>query len=140
MPTLTLKLSPPTQPARAQSLAAALTALTSDVLGKRSEVTAVLIESLPAAQWFVGAAPVTRPTALLTVEVTAGTNSVEQKARFVAAAFAELQRQLAPDGALEAASYVQVRELPATDWGYGGRTQDQRRRAAPAPGRRSVLA
>jgi 4-oxalocrotonate tautomerase len=140
VPTLSLKLSPAVDAPRAQSLAAALTALTADVLGKRREVTAVLVEPLPAAQWFVGAAPVTRPTALLTIEITAGTNSAEQKARFVAAAFAELQRQLAPQGALEDASYVQVRELPATDWGYGGLTQDQRHHAAPAPGRRSVLA
>ena len=58
--------------------------------------------------------------------MTAGTNSTEQKAAFIAAAFAELQQQLAPDGQLEAASYVIVHELPATDWGYGGQTQRAR--------------
>jgi hypothetical protein len=31
---------------------------------------------------------------------------------------------------LEDASYVIVREVPASDWGYGGRTQLARRRAS----------
>jgi len=139
MPTLNLKLSPPVDGARAQALASALTTLAHEVLGKRREVTAVLVESLPATQWFIDAEPVKKPTALLTIEVTAGTNTDEQKARFVVDAFAELQRQLAPQGGFETASYVQVRELPANDWGYGGVTQAQRRRT-PAPATPSVLA
>jgi 4-oxalocrotonate tautomerase len=130
MPTLTLKTTAPHDPERDQALAAALTAITAATLGKRAEVTAVLIEDLPAARWFIGARPVQRPTALLEISVTTGTNSTAQKAAFVEAAFAELQRQLAPGGALEEASYVTVREVPATDWGYGGRTQQTRSVAA----------
>jgi 4-oxalocrotonate tautomerase len=140
MPTLNLKLSPPVDAARMQSLASALTTLTHEVLGKRREVTAVLIESLPVTQWFIGAEPAKKPTALLTIEVTAGTNTGEQKARFVVDAFAELQRQLGGQGGLETASYVQVRELPANDWGYGGVTQERRRTTAPAVPTPSVLA
>jgi 4-oxalocrotonate tautomerase len=40
---------------------------------------------------------------------------------------AELQRQLGAGRPLAEASYVTVRELPATDWGYGGLTQAARR-------------
>jgi 4-oxalocrotonate tautomerase len=132
MPTLTLVTTAPHDPERDQALATALTAITAATLGKRAEVTAVLIEELPAARWFIGARPVQRPTALLEITVTTGTNSTAQKAAFVEAAFAELQRQLAPGGVLEEASYVTVREVPATDWGYGGRTQ-QARSAATRP-------
>jgi 4-oxalocrotonate tautomerase len=126
MPTLNLKVAPPVDAARAQALASALTELTADVLGKRREVTVVTIESFSAGHWFVGGSPVARATAQLQIHITAGTNTTEQKARFVEAAFALLQRQLAPEGALEPASYAQVHELPATDWGYGGRTQAAR--------------
>ena len=130
MPTLNLKVTPPIDAAQAQSLAAALTTLTADVLGKRREVTAVTIESLPASHWFVAGQPAARATAQLQIH----TNTTEQKARFVAAAFALLQSELAPDGALEPASYVQVLALAAPDWGYGGRTQAARQaeRAAAA--------
>lgn len=127
MPTLTLQITPPQTPDRHRALAAALTTITAEVLGKRPEVTAVLIDELPAARWHVGGAPqLLRPSALLEISITAGTNSAAQKARFVEAAFAELQRQLAPGATLEPASYVLVREVAATDWGYGGQTQSSR--------------
>lgn len=103
MPTLILKVTPPQTPARHRALAQALTALTAQLLGKRREVTAVLIESLPAEHWYVGGDAVQRPTALLEISITAGTNTAEEKAAFVSAAFAELQRQLGEGGALEEA-------------------------------------
>ena len=90
-------------------------------------VTAVLIEALPAGRWHVGGLPTQRPTALLEVAITAGTNSTAQKAQFIRAAFDAIERIVAPNGGLEPASYIQVRELAATDWGYGGLTQDARR-------------
>lgn len=127
MPTLTLKIAPLHEPERYQSLARALTAITADTLGKRSEVTAVVIEDLPAAWWYVGGRNLQRPSALLEISITEGTNTAAQKASFIEAAFAELRHQLAQDGAFEAASYVIVREVPASDWGYGGQTQQARR-------------
>lgn len=135
MPTVNLKLAPLQNPGRYRQLAQALTALTAELLGKRREVTAVMIEDLPAARWYMGADEVQRPTALLEISITAGTNTALEKAAFIAAAYAELERQLGAGGPLEEASYVIVRELPATDWGYGGATQQLRRLAqlsAPA--------
>lgn len=132
MPTLHLRLSPPTTPDRHQALASALTRITVDTLGKRGEVTAVLVDELAPTRWAVGGVAVTRPTAQLEISITAGTNTAVQKAAFIAAAFAELQQQLAPAGSLEDASYVCIRELPATDWGYGGITQQDRQQARAA--------
>lgn len=126
MPTLTLKLAAPHDSERDRALATALTTITADTLGKRAEVTAVLIEDLPATRWFVGARAVQRPTALLEISITEGTNTALQKAAFIEAAFAELQSRLAPGSSLEEASYVIVREVPVTDWGYGGKTQKAR--------------
>ena len=126
MPTLTLRVAAPQAQVNDAALARALTDITARTLGKRPEVTAVVIEHVPALAWFVGGLVVARPTALLHITITAGTNTPDQKAAFIAAAFDELQRQLAPDGGLENASYVTVGEVPGTDWGYGGQTQHAR--------------
>ena len=134
MPTLLLKVTPLQNPERYQALAAALTRLTADILHKRPEVTAVVIDDLPRARWCVGGRTVQGSAAMLEIGITAGTNTEEEKARFIAAAFDELQRQLAPDGGFEVASYVTVRERPATDWGYGGRTQRARQLARATSG------
>jgi len=125
MPTLQLKISPSQSPDLYPLLADELTAITAQHLGKRPEVTAVMFEELPPMRWYVGAAAVQRATAWLEISITAGTNSPAQKAAFIEAAFAVLQGRLG--GALEPASYVIVRELPASDWGYGGQTQAARK-------------
>ncbi|MBI2768197.1 MAG: 4-oxalocrotonate tautomerase [Burkholderiales bacterium] len=129
MPTLNLRVAPLQNPDRYTALAHALTRITHDILGKRAEVTAVTIEDLPAARWHVNGRPVERPTAMLEISITQGTNTANEKRAFIEAAFGELQRQLAHSGALEEASYVIVRELPASDWGYDGVTQLDRKRA-----------
>ena len=79
MPTLQLKISPPQPSALYPELARELTAITADILGKRPEVTAVMIEELPVVRWYVGSTPVQRPTAWLEICITAGTNTAAQK-------------------------------------------------------------
>jgi len=129
MPTLQLRTAPLQNPERYAALAHALTTLTARVLGKRAEVTAVLIDDLPAARWSIGGVATTQPTALLEIDITAGTNTEAEKAAFVQAAWAELQQQLGAGRPLAEASYVIVRELPASSWGYGGLTQAARQAA-----------
>jgi 4-oxalocrotonate tautomerase len=131
MPTLSLRVSRPLDAVRRAALAEALTAITARTLLKQAALTAVLVESLPAGSWFIGASASAAPAAQLEIAITAGTNSAAQKAEFIAACYAELQRQLGGDGgAMASTSYVIVHELPAGDWGYGGQTQAARRLAA----------
>ncbi len=132
MPVLTLKLSPPASAQVHARLAEALTAITASLLGKRPEVTAVVIDAVPADSWYIHS-QAAAPTALLEISITAGTNTPAEKEAFIRAAFDELQRQLGGGGPLAEASYVVVRELPASDWGYGGRTQWARKLATGAP-------
>lgn len=127
MPTLYLKVSPLQNLSTYRALASTLTHLTALHLGKRPEVTAVMIDDVPAARWHVGGSEVQGPTAFLEISITEGTNTAQEKAAFIAAAFEELQNQLGAGRPLEPASYVIVREVPATDWGYGGQTQAARR-------------
>lgn len=131
MPTLHLKVSPLQNPNRYRALAEALTRITASTLGKQlgkqAGVTAVMVDDVPAARWYVGGGEVQKPTAWLEISITQGTNTVAEKSAFVVQAYAELAAQLGGRGGLEPASYVIVRELPATDWGYGGTTQADRR-------------
>jgi 4-oxalocrotonate tautomerase len=130
MPTLILKIAPQQNPERYAALGAALTRITAQVLHKKPEVTVVMMEELPALQYCLGGRAATQPIACLEISITAGTNTQDEKAQFIRAAYAELQRQLGTASqSLAKPSYVVVRELPATDWGYGGETQAARRAA-----------
>ncbi|WP_197430613.1 tautomerase family protein, partial [Methylobacterium sp. CCH5-D2] len=91
---------------------------------------AVLVEPVAVAGWTVGGAAV-GCGAHLDAKITRGTNSAEEKARFIAAAHALLAEVLGPD--LPLATYVVVDEVPGEAWGYAGLTQAHRaaeRRAA----------
>jgi 4-oxalocrotonate tautomerase len=132
MPTLNLKIAPLQNPERYQALARALTRITADTLAKRAEVTAVIMQDLPAARWAIGGQPVEQATAWLEICVTQGTNTAAQKRAFIEASHAELTRQLGAGGPLAQASYVIVREIPASDWGYDGQTQAHRAAARQA--------
>lgn len=132
MPTLNLKVAPLLNPPQYRALASALTHLTALHLGKREAVTAVVIDDLPPARWYIAGRGVERATALLEISITAGTNTTAQKEAFIAAAFAELQQQLGHGQPLEEASYVIVREVAGTDWGYSGISQAARRQQLPA--------
>ena len=128
MPTLHLHTTAVLDDTTRSTLARALTDLTAEVLGKRPEVTAVLVHHHPPGQWFIGGvSPEAQPTAQLAIDITTGTNSADEKAAFVAGAWELLGRVLGGATGLAPASYVIVREVPATDWGYAGQTQAARR-------------
>jgi 4-oxalocrotonate tautomerase len=124
MPTLHLRITPLHNPQHYAALGQTLTELTARVLRKRADVTVVLIDDLPAARYLIGGQSATGTAACLQVSITAGTNTVEEKSQFVSQAYALLTQLLGP---LHSASYIIVHELPASDWGYGGMTQLERR-------------
>jgi 4-oxalocrotonate tautomerase len=131
MPTLNLKIAPLQNPERYAALGAALTRITEQVLHKNPQVTALMIDDLPAARFMVAGRDAAQPVACLEIHITAGTNTAAEKAQFIQEAYAELHRQLSEgQRVLSPASYVIVHELPASDWGYSGVTQAVRRAAA----------
>jgi 4-oxalocrotonate tautomerase len=128
MPTLRLQVAPLLNPERYAALGAALTRITAQVLNKKPEVIAVMIDDLPAARYLVAGRDAVQPIACLEISITAGTNTAEEKSQFIREAYSELHRQLSIGrSTLHEASYVIVRELPAGDWGYGGLSQAERR-------------
>lgn len=124
MPFARLTLSLDLSPDEGHRLCNELTDLIANELGKRRELTSVLIDVPHRHQWTIGGND--QPTAAhLEVCVTAGTNSEEEKGAFMARAMSLLRRTL-PD--LSPATYIVVKENPATDWGYDGITQADRAR------------
>lgn len=126
MPFLDIRLSAPCLPGNVAKIAERMTDLTVRVLGKRREVTAVAVQCVAPGHWSIGGASLNTTGSgsfFLEVNVTEGTNTPEQKAAFVAAAFAAAEAIL---GKLDAASYVIVREVAADAWGYQGLTQEHR--------------
>lgn len=113
-------------PDEAASLQASMTDLICEILGKKRPVTAVLYEEV-SGRWMIGGQPVA-VAAQLDVLITEGTNTDEEKARFIAAAHALLRQAVGSD--LPEATYVTLHEPKAESWGYDGRTQAARRLAA----------
>lgn len=113
-------------------LARLLTDLAASTLGKRRDLTAVRIERCSPQGWFIGGlgvAPRLLSTAHVQIQVTAGSNTPQEKARFVRDAFEQLSTLL---GGLHDTSYVVVEEVAADGWGYGGQTQAARKAAVAA--------
>lgn len=133
MPYLNVRLSTPLPDGAPARVAALLTDLTAEVLKKKRELTAVVIDPVRAEHWFIGGAPLgaaigekaSPPVAsfYLDIKVTEGTNTKDEKAAYVQRVFAGLQSILGP---LDPASYVVIHEVRADAWGYGGATQEFR--------------
>lgn len=127
MPYLDIKLAGPCLPENIERFATRMTDLVVDLLHKKRELTAAVVQCVAPHHWHVGGTSVSadgRATFFVEANVTDGTNSAEEKAAFVAAAFAAAEAIL---GRIDAASYVIVREVPADAWGWQGRTQAARR-------------
>lgn len=127
MPILTLKLSTDAKLKNANNLARDLTALSADVLHKRADVTSVVFQRVAANEWWLGGDAPAQVLMQLDIRITQGTNTEAEKASFVARAFELLSKHLVDGQTLHTTSYISVQELAATDWGYGGYTQQQRR-------------
>ena len=127
MPFVNIKVAGPSlTPEQLRDLQSGATALMAEAMRKKRELTAVLVEQVPGVGWSVGAEPV-QIAAHVEAKVTHGTNTADEKARFVAEAMGLLRTVLGPD--LSPVSYVVVHEVPADAWGYGGRTQADRARS-----------
>ncbi len=124
MPFIRLRYTGHIAPSQQQALAEQITTLMEEILHKKAALTAVLIEPVtPATHWSIGRQA--QPLAVhLEANITQGTNSAAEKAAFIAQAKLLLHTQF---GTLPQASYIIVREIPATDWGYDGVTQAARR-------------
>jgi 4-oxalocrotonate tautomerase len=128
MPFIRITVAGPTlAPEQVSRLQTEMTQLMASVLGKNADLTSVLVEQPAVAGWAIGGAPA-RIAAHVDATITAGTNSPEEKARFIERAMRLLKSVLGTE--LSPATYVVITEVPAHSWGYDGRTQESRMQAA----------
>lgn len=126
MPYLNVKLSVEPSQEISAKVAAVLTDLTAETLKKKRELTAVAIEYVSPLHWFIaGAALAGQPqhSFYLDIKVTEGTNTKDEKARYVAQVFSAIEAIV---GLLAPASYIVIHDVRGDSWGFQGQTQEFR--------------
>lgn len=126
MPYLHIQISGPQDDALAQRVAEAGTELTSRLLGKNREHTAVVVDFIAPSQWFIAGRPLSgapRRSYHWMVSITDETNTRREKADYLAAVHQAMGELLG--GAAEH-SYAHVADLRGSAYGFAGRTQEHR--------------
>lgn len=124
MPFINVRISSPDlTPEQTLRIQHNVTTLMSEILGKKAELTSVLVEQVVDGSWSIGGKP-TELAAHLDATITAGTNTVAEKAHFIEEAHRMLKTLFGPK--LPIATYVVIDEISADAWGYDGQTQAYR--------------
>lgn len=93
------------------------------MLGKKRELTAIAIEYVNPANWFIAGKNITSPTFYLDIKVTEGTNTKNEKTAYIKQVFSGLSEIL---GNVAPASYIVIHEVRGDAWGYQAETQEFR--------------
>jgi 4-oxalocrotonate tautomerase len=126
MPYLHIQISGPRDDALARQAANAAVELTAGVLHKDRVLTAVVVEFIEPAHWFVAGRALSAggPRSYhWYVSITDETNTKAEKALYIAAVHEAMGELL---GEVAEHSYVHVADVRASAYGYGGKTQEFR--------------
>jgi 4-oxalocrotonate tautomerase len=126
MPILNVKLAAEKSPELTRAVADLLIELTSRILKKKPEVTAIAIDYVHPDSWIVGGRSLAeqgKSSFYFDIKITDETNTKDEKAQYIREAFAGFARLL---GELHEESYIYVQDVRAASYGYGGLTQEYR--------------
>jgi 4-oxalocrotonate tautomerase len=126
MPILNVKVAAEESPALTQRIAEMLSELTSRILKKNPDVTAIAIDYVHPARWIVGGIPLSehrKSSFYFDIKITDETNTKMEKEQYIREAFAGFAAIL---GEVHEESYIYVQDVRAASYGYGGRTQEYR--------------
>ncbi|TAK90596.1 MAG: 4-oxalocrotonate tautomerase [Burkholderiaceae bacterium] len=126
MPILTVKVSGKKSPELTRQIGDHLMDITSRILKKKREVTAIAIEFVDHDAWFVGGkllSDVGMNSFYFDIKITDETNTKDEKAQYIKEAFEGFGRIL---GNLHEESYIYVQDVRAASYGFGGKTQEYR--------------
>ena len=126
MPIVNVKISQPASAALTRAVSESLLEITTRVLRKKRELTAIAITCVPPEQWVVGGETLEaqgKNSFYFDIKVVDGTNTKDEKAQYVAEAFAAFSKLL---GNVHDESYIYVHDVRAEAYGFGGLTQEYR--------------
>jgi 4-oxalocrotonate tautomerase len=126
MPILNVKVSAPRSSELTRDISELLLDLTSRILKKKREVTAIAIDYIDPADWIVGGSSLEeqgKKSFYFDIKITDETNTKDEKAQYIREAFDGFARLL---GDLHVESYIYVQDVKAAAYGYGGYTQEYR--------------
>lgn len=126
MPILNVKVSGQKNIATTKAINELLLDLTHRILGKKKEVTAIAIEYVDPDCWFVGGKLLSEQRTnsfYFDIKITDETNTKDEKAQYIKEAFEGFEQIL---GNLHEESYINVQDVRAASYGYGGKTQEYR--------------
>jgi 4-oxalocrotonate tautomerase len=126
MPILNVKVSGQKNLETTKKINALLVDITSRILGKKKEVTAIAIEYVEHDCWSIGGVLLSeqgKNSFYFDIKITDDTNTKDEKAQYIQEAFDGFAAIL---GNLHAESYVYVQDVKAAGYGYAGFTQEYR--------------
>ena len=126
MPILNVKVSGTKSAETTKQITDLLLDITTRILKKKREVTAIAIDYINKECWVVGGSLLSeqnKNSFYFDIKVTDETNTKDEKAQYIKEAFAGFEKIL---GNLHEESYVYVADVRATAYGYGGKTQEYR--------------
>ena len=127
MPLITVSYTTSRQsPSLKADIANAVSELTAEILHKDPRITAIVVKSVNASDWFAGGRSLAEQTLAsywIDIHVTEGTNTKDEKAAYLAAMFKRMAEILGP---LHPETYLHVDEVKGDAYGFGGQTQERR--------------
>ena len=127
MPLITVSYTSSCQsPSLKADIASAVSELTAKILHKDPKVTAIIVKSVDAGDWFAGGqslADEKLASYWIDIHVSEGTNTKDEKAAYLAAMFKRMAEILGP---LHPETYLHVDEVKGDAYGFGGLTQEWR--------------
>lgn len=126
MPILNVKVSGTKSAETTKQITDLLLDITTRILKKKREVTAIAIDYVDKDCWLVGGKLLSeqnKNSFYFDIKVTDESNTKDEKAQYIKEAFEGFEKIL---GSLHEESYVYVADVRATAYGYGGKTQEYR--------------
>lgn len=126
MPILNVKVSAIKSREMTSAISNILLELTTRILHKDPNLTAIAIEYVDPEDWIVGGKSLAeqgKSSIYFDIKITDETNTKVEKARYIQEAFGAFSALL---GNLHDESYIYVQDVRAAAYGYGGKTQEHR--------------
>jgi 4-oxalocrotonate tautomerase len=126
MPILNVKVSATKSPELTKKISEMLLDLTTRILKKKREVTAIAIDFIAHDSWVVGGQLLSeqkKNSFYFDIKITDETNTKDEKALYIKEAFAGFAEIL---GNLHEESYIHIQDVKAASYGFGGYTQEYR--------------